>query len=122
MDAINAGITSGKYDAIFQDDNNLRQLLFGMAAQLLDENQKVQSKAVEIVPNLLDECFNKVSNINVVYEHLPEIIDNLFKILDNLRCQVNHGNVKYGIDEVIDNIIHTQHPGNIHINCPFLHI
>ena len=112
MNAINQGINSGKYDGILADDNHLRQLLFGIAAQLLDENQKVQSKAIEVVPNILDECFNKVGNIGVVYEHLPEIIDNMFKILDNPKCRLNHQAVKFGLDELIDNIINTQHPGN----------
>lgn len=109
MTQLNKGIESGKYDGILRDDNLLRQLLFGIAAQLLDENQNVQSKAVEILPNLLDECFNK-ANLNVVYEHLPEILDNLFLILDNPKCKMSHDNVRFGIDEIIDNIINTQHP------------
>lgn len=113
MDKINKGLNTGKYDGMLRDDNQLKQLLFGVAAQLLDENQKVQSKAIEIVPNILDECFNKAANINVVYEHLPEIIDNLFMILDNPKCRINHQNVKFGMDEIIDNIINTQHPGII---------
>eukprot|EP01083_Nonionella_stella_P089666 250260_1 len=110
MNTVNAGIVSGKYDKILMDDDQLRQLLFGLAAQILDENAKVQSTAIEVVPNVLDECFNKAANINVVYEHLPEIIDNLFKVLDNPKCKANHQSVKFGIDELIDMIVNTQHP------------
>ena len=87
---------------MLNDENQVQQLLFGMAVQLLDDRQMVQSKAVDIVPNLLGECFAKCDAValHAVYEHLPEILDNLFMILDRPEVDGNFEKVKFGVDEV----------------------
>lgn len=119
MDAINAGLDNGKYDAMLNDEGQVRQLLFGIAAQILDETPAVQMKAVEITPNLLGECFVKcgVVTIEVVYDHLPQIMDSLFCILDRPEVDGNFEKVKFGVDELIDNVIATQHPGTHCTEC-----
>ena len=46
----------------------------------------------------MNECFNKVSNIGVICEHLPEIID-------NPKCKLNHDAVKFDLGDIIRLII-----------------
>eukprot|EP01083_Nonionella_stella_P083917 232109_1 len=110
MNAIHEGLASSKYDKVFISDDLIRQLLLGLAAQILDKRDEVRSKAIELAPDILNECFQKASNVAIVYEHLDDIIANLFKVLDNPKWKKNHQNVKFGIDELIDMIINTQQP------------
>jgi len=117
MDVINSGIRRGEseYVALLEHDGCVRRLLFGIAAELLDAEQKVQRVAAEVAPGLLDECVNLCvanQNADVVYEHLPSIFDNLFCVLDDAESKANHRVVRRGVDEIISNIIDRQTPGS----------
>ena len=97
---------------------NIPDLLWGWATQLLDNKPEVQKTAINYLPNIFNKCLENGPEITI--GHLEEILDNLFKILDDPKCFKNHPAAKDAIAKVVDDIINMEDPGMIIIYIVYI--
>ena len=120
-DFLGASAAGGEENSGLYMDDNVRQLLCGFAVQLLDTRYlgQIQANAVELAPQIFSDLLLN-ANIDVVMEHCDDILGNLFKILDNPRCQVNHAKAVAAINTIVDDIIATGNISSLSLSLHFL--
>ncbi len=82
-------------------NTNIPELLCGWCTQMLDNKSEVQKTAVELMSNIFHECLEN-GNPQITIGHVEEILDNLFKVLDDQKCARNHP---------VDDVIAMKDPG-----------
>ena len=77
---------------------------------MLDNKPEVQKTAIDLMPNIFHECLEK-GDPQITVGHLEEILDNLFKVLDDPKCARNHAAAKDAISKVVNDVIAMKDPG-----------
>ena len=98
---------------------NIPELLCGWATQVTDSKPEVQKTAIETLPAIFHNAL-EFGDKDLAIGHLEEILDNLFKVLDDPNVSRNHPAVKDAIDKLVQDVINTGDPGmiiiiNVHI-------
>ena len=93
-------------------NTNIPELLCGWCTQMLDNKPEVQKTAVELMPNIFHKCLER-GDPQITVGHLEEIMDNLFKVLDDPKCSRNHPAAKDAIAKIVDDVIAMKDPGMI---------
>jgi hypothetical protein len=109
METISANIAdNGKFADIFSAAN-IPELLCGWAAQVLDNKPEVQKTAIDLLPNIYHEVLTQ-GDQGLAVGQLEEILDNLFKVLDDPNSSKNHPATKDAIDRIVDDIVNIRNP------------
>eukprot|EP01084_Bolivina_argentea_P315398 546417_1 len=112
MEAVSANIGSNPLFNNLLADANIPELLCGWSTQMLDNKPEVQKTAIELMPNVFHECIEK-GDPQITVGHLEEILDNLFKVLDDPKCSRNHPAAKAAISKIVDDVIALNDPDHI---------
>ncbi len=82
METVSANIGTNPMFNNLLANTNIPELLCGC------RTPEVQKTAVELMPNIFHECLEK-EDPQITGRHLEEILDNLFKVLDDPKCARN---------------------------------
>eukprot|EP01084_Bolivina_argentea_P249206 417074_1 len=110
MEAVSANIGSNPIFNNLLANTNIPELLCGWCTQMLDNKPEVQKTAVELMPNIFHECLEK-GDPQIAVGHLEEILDNLFKVLDDPNSRKNHKPATNAINKIVDDIVKNGYPG-----------
>lgn len=103
------------------NEANVPELLLGWSTQILDTKPEVQKTAVDLMPSVFHSALEKGDG-NQAVAHLQEILDNLFKVLDDPKCARNHPAAKEAVAKLVDDVIAMKDPGTLVIDiidCEF---
>eukprot|EP01084_Bolivina_argentea_P101890 182614_1 len=92
--------------------NNIPELLCGWATQVLDTKPEVQKTAIDTLPAIFHNAM-EFGDKDIAVGHLEEILDNLFKVLDDPNVSRNHPAAKDAIDKLVDDVVDTGDPESV---------
>merc|ERR1712154_492224 len=91
---------------------NIPELLCGWATQVLDNKPEVQKKAIETLPDVFHNAMEFGDNV-IAVGYLEEVLDNLFKVLDDPTSTKNHKPARKAISKIIDDVVKRGDPDSI---------
>eukprot|EP01083_Nonionella_stella_P001035 2995_1 len=91
---------------------NIPELLCGWATQILDSKPEVQKTAIDTLPGVFHNAM-EFGDKDIAVGHLEEILDNLFKVLDDPNASRNHPAAKDAIDKLVQDVIETGDPESV---------
>merc|ERR1712048_141337 len=91
---------------------NIPELLCGWATQVLDNKPEVQKTAIETLPDIFHKAM-EFGDKDIAVGYLEEVLDNLFKVLDDPNSRKNHEPAKKAIAKLIEDIIANGDPENL---------
>ena len=86
---------------------NIHELLCGWATQVMDSKPEVQQTAIDTLPSVFHNAL-EFGDKELAIGHLEEILDNLFKVLDDPNVSRNHPAAKDAIDKLVQDVINTR--------------
>ena len=92
---------------------NIPELLCGWATQVLDNKPEVQKTAIDTLPDVFHNAM-EFGDKDIAVGYLEEVLDNLFKVLDDPNARKNHKPAKDAISKIVDDIIKNGDPGSTH--------
>ncbi|ETO20907.1 hypothetical protein RFI_16304 [Reticulomyxa filosa] len=75
----------------------------------LDERENVSKTALETLPNVFNELLDK-GNKDQVLSHLDDVIDGLFRVLDNPKYRNNKQEAQNALNEILSSVMKSGNP------------
>jgi len=91
---------------------NIPELLCGWATQVMDSKPEVQKTAIDTLPAVFHNAM-EFGDKDLAIGHLEEILDNLFKVLDDPKVSRNHPAAQDAIAKLIQDVIDTGDPESV---------
>lgn len=96
--------------------SKIPELLLGFATQVMDPKPEVQKTAIDLLPSIFHNA-KEFGDKDLAVKHLEEILDNLFKILDDPNATRNHPAAKDAIEKLVQDVLDTADPGIYCVVC-----
>ena len=87
---------------------------------MLDNKPEVQKTAIDTLPDVFHKAM-EFGDKDIAIGYLEEVLDNLFKVLDDPNSRKNHEPAKKAIAKLIEDIVENGDPGMM-ILCAILRI
>merc|ERR1712154_63144 len=91
---------------------NIPELLCGWATQVLDNKPEVQKTAIDTLSDIFHKA-REFGDNDIAMGYLEEVLDNLFKVLDDPNSRQNHPAAKKAIAKLIDDIVENGDPESV---------
>eukprot|EP01083_Nonionella_stella_P001041 3009_1 len=91
---------------------NIPDLLCGWATQILDNKPEVQKTAIETIPDVFHNAM-EFGDKDIAVGYLEEVLDNLYKVLDDPNARKNHPAAKKAINALVDDVVKNGDPESV---------